>query len=98
MNTPACPTTAQPQTRGRRSRHLRPRRVEHPEDLTPTQRVGLVVYWLMLQNGEPYTTAELAWYLGITWTATWKMLRKLTASVPIAETCDGWVIYLDPTW
>jgi len=58
----------------------------------PTERVGIVVYTLMDNRGEKFTTAYFAQMIGLQHHSTWEMLCKLSRVLPIIQDLDGWRI------
>ena len=62
-------------------------------DTVTTERVGLVVYLLMVNRGKRFTTSDLAVRLDMEHRGTRYMLEKLSRVLPIVEEIDGWVMY-----
>lgn len=62
-------------------------------ELLPTERIGIVMFILMDNRGQKFTTAKLAELADIKHSGVWKMLSKLSRKIPIIQEIDGWVIY-----
>ena len=58
------------------------------EEMTPTERVGVVV-WL-LSGGHVFTTPEVAKISGLTTQGAWLMLSKLSRKLPLVNVNDYW--------
>jgi hypothetical protein len=60
------------------------------DELLPTERSGLVVYWLREYSGWEYTTAEIAVFVGVTWDGAMMILCKLSRVLPLCQSLKGW--------
>jgi hypothetical protein len=61
-------------------------------DTLPTERVGLIVWTLMDNRGQRFTTAELARLTHLQHNSVWAMLAKLSRVLPIRQSLDGWYV------
>lgn len=66
--------------------------IDEREDTIPTERIAYVIYILMDNRGQKFTTAELARMVDLEHNGTWKLLRKASRRVPIVQDIDGWWI------
>jgi len=62
------------------------------DETLPTERVGVVVYILVTNRGQKYTTAYFAEVTGLTPHSTWEMLCKLGRVLPLVQDFEGWRI------
>lgn len=58
----------------------------------PTERTGIVVYTLMDNRGQKFTTAYFAELTGLQHHSAWEMLCKLSRVLPILQDLEGWWI------
>lgn len=65
---------------------------QNERDTLPTERVGIVVFLLMDNRGERFTTAELARAVSLQQGSIWLMLCKLSRKLPIIHEFDCWYI------
>lgn len=68
-------------------------KTEIEDELLPTERAGMVVYILMANRGQKFTTAFFAQRVSLNHSGTWKLLCKLSRKIPIVQDIDGWVMY-----
>ncbi len=66
--------------------------IDEREETLPTERTGMVVYVLMENRGQKFTTAYFANLTGLQHNSVWTMLSKLSRVLPISRDMDGWYI------
>ena len=59
------------------------------EDYIPTERIALVVFWLV--QGSQLTTGDIARLAGISQQGAWSMMQKICRVLPLYQENGLWI-------